>query len=163
MHASAEDFTIEESCSLERIDLIDAPNAGNLRLLDAAAMREDYWRMVMKSVWGAALPAFAPLAGAVLDRAVPLHVGVIGSGTERVVTKFFETLGWPAQIQAFPLDMSADFRRHTRSAQKIFAQTLTNQTGLGVWIGGVGERIRWRCRNAACCRAAAAMPSLPGC
>jgi hypothetical protein len=78
----------------------------------------------------------------VLDRAVPLRIGVIGSATQKILSKFFETLEWPAHIQVFPLDMSADFRRHTRSAQKRFAQTLTNETGIGVWIGGVGERIQ---------------------
>jgi len=146
MHPSAEDFTTEESCSLERIDLIDAPKAGNLNLLEAAMVREDYLRMVLNGVWGdsqtKSLPAFAPLPNTVLDRPIPVRVGVVGAATEQIVSQFFAMLGWPVQIEAFPVDMSPDFRRHTRSAQKMFAQSLTSEVGLGIWLGGVCERIQ---------------------
>ncbi|MGH7596428.1 MAG: sugar phosphate nucleotidyltransferase [bacterium] len=146
MHPSAEDFTTEESCSLERIDLIDAPKAGNLHLLKAAMVREDYLRMVLNGVWGISKvkspPAFAPLPQTILERPIPVRVGVVGAATEQIVSQFFAMLGWPAQIEAFPMDMSRDFRRHTRSAQKIFAQSLTSEVGVGIWLGGVCERIQ---------------------
>ncbi|MGH7450850.1 MAG: hypothetical protein ACRENG_05865, partial [bacterium] len=146
MHPSAEDFTTEESCSLERVDLIDALKAGNLNLLEAAMVREDYLRMVLNGVWGVfkdkSPPAFAPLPQTILDRPIPIRVGVVGAATEQIVSQFFAVLGWPAQIEAFPVDMSPDFRRHMRSAQKIFAQSLTSEVGVGIWLGGVGERIQ---------------------
>jgi NDP-sugar pyrophosphorylase family protein len=146
LHASAEDFTTEESCSLERIDLIDAPKAGDLQLLDAATVRDDYLRMVLNCAWGDSQtklpPAFAPLPSAVLDQPLPVRVGVVGAATEQIVSQFFALLGWPAQIEAFPVDISPDFRRRTRSAQKIFAQSLTSEVGVGIWLGGVCERIQ---------------------
>jgi hypothetical protein len=145
LHPSAEDFTTEESCSLERIDLIDAAKAGNLHLLEVAMVREDYLRMVLNGVWGDSKdnsPPFAPLPNAVLARPIPVRVGVVGAATEQIVSQFFAMLGWPAQIEAFPVDMSPDFRRHTRSAQKIFAQSLTSKVGVGIWLGGVCERIQ---------------------
>lgn len=146
MHPSAEDFTTEESCSLERIDLIDAPKAGNLHLLEAAMVRDDYLRMVLNGVWGdsqtKSLPVFAPLPNTVLARPIPVRVGVVGAATEQIVSQFFARLGWPVQIEVFPVDMSPDFRRHTRSAQKIFAQSLTAEVGVGIWLGGVCERIQ---------------------
>jgi hypothetical protein len=48
----------------------------------------------------------------------------------------------PAQVDVFPLDRSSVFRRHTRAAQKTFVQTLSPDVGIGIWIGGVGERIQ---------------------
>jgi mannose-1-phosphate guanylyltransferase/phosphomannomutase len=143
MHPSAEDFMTEESCSLERIDLVEAPKAGNLHILEANAVRENYLRMVRSCVrenFGD--HSFAPQASSVLDRRTPVRIGVVGAATEQTVSQFFAMLGWPAQIEAFPVDMSRDFRRHTRRAQKKFAQTLTAEVGVGVWLGGVGERIQ---------------------
>ncbi len=146
LHPSAEDFTTEESCSLERIDLIDAAKAGNLHLLETAMVRAGYLRMVLNCVWDGSNdkspPAFAPFPHAVLDQRIPVRVGVVGAATEQIVSQFFAMLGWPAQIEAFPVDMSPDFRRHMRSAQKIFAQSLTSEVGVGVWLGGVCERIQ---------------------
>ncbi len=153
MHPSAEDFMTEESCSLERIDLVEAPQHGNLHILQANAVRESYLRMVQSCVleyFGDQSPsgrrpvgvAFAPQPGSVLDRRTPVRIGVVGVATEQTVSQFFAMLGWPAQIEAFPVDMSRDFRRHTRSAQKKFAQTITAEVGIGVWLGGVGERIQ---------------------
>jgi NDP-sugar pyrophosphorylase family protein len=146
LHPSAEGFTTEESCSLERMDLIDTPKAGHLHLLEAAMVREDYLRMVRNGVWGGSKdkspPAFAPLPQTILDQPIPVRVGVVGAATEQIVSQFFAMLGWPAQIEAFPVDMSPDFRRHTRSAQKMFAQSITSEVGIGIWIGGVGERIQ---------------------
>lgn len=146
LHPSAEDFTTEESCSLERIDLIDAPKAGNLQLLEAATVREDYLRMVLNCVWGDSQtkspPVFVPLPNAVLNQPIPVRVGVVGAATEQIVSQFFAMLGWPAQIEAFPVDTSRDFRRHTRNAQKIFVQSLTSEVGIGIWLGGVCERIQ---------------------
>jgi mannose-1-phosphate guanylyltransferase/phosphomannomutase len=146
MHPSAEDFTTGESCSLERIDLIEAAKAGNLHLLEAAMVREGYLHMVLNCVWGGSQnkssPQFAPFPHAVLDQHIPVRVGVVGAATEQIVSQFFAMLGWPAQIEAFPVDMSPDFRRHTRSAQKLFAQSLTSEVGVGIWLGGVCERIQ---------------------
>ncbi|MCG3121619.1 MAG: Glucose-1-phosphate adenylyltransferase [bacterium] len=145
MHPTAEDFTTEETCSLERIDLIDAPAKGNLRLLEAAPLREDYLRMVSHGAGMA--PAHTsfkcmPLPHSLLNRPVPVRVGVVGQAAEQIVSNFFAQLNCPAQVEAFPLDMTTAFRRHTRAAQKAFVQSLTEEVGLGIWFGGVGERIQ---------------------
>jgi len=144
MHASAEDFTTEESCSLERIDLIDASIKGNLQLLEVKRYYEDYLRRAISiaGVENYAPPNFAPQAGSVLDRPIPLRVGVVGQAAEQLVSQFLAMFGCPAAIDVFPLDMSSGFRRHMRQAQKTFVQTITHEVGIGIWIGGVGERIQ---------------------
>ncbi|MDZ7291009.1 MAG: sugar phosphate nucleotidyltransferase [candidate division KSB1 bacterium] len=145
LHSTGEDFTTEESCSLERIDLVDAPVSGNLRLLEALPVREDYLRMVLNHVFAnedLSSHRFVPQPGSVLDRALPVCLGVVGYATEQTVSKFCAMLGLPAKILAFPLDMSDDFRRRTRNAQKSFAETVAVESGVGFWIGGVGERIQ---------------------
>jgi NDP-sugar pyrophosphorylase family protein len=140
MHPSAEDFSTEETCSLERVDLVDAPATGNLRLLEAMPIREDYLRMIIDG--DAASPRLQPLPQSILQKPIPVRVGVVGQASAQIVAKFFALLDCAAKVDAFPLDMSADFRRHTRAAQKAFVQALTDDVGLGVWIGGVGERIQ---------------------
>jgi NDP-sugar pyrophosphorylase family protein len=143
MHPTAEDFTTEETCSLERVDLVEASTKGNLRLLDATALHEDYLRLVSNCA-GCEQTAYrlTPLPNSILHRPVPVRLGVVGQAAEQIAAKFFARIECAAQVEAFPLDMSADFRRHTRAAQKAFVQALTNEVGLGIWIGGVGERIQ---------------------
>ncbi|MDZ7364106.1 MAG: sugar phosphate nucleotidyltransferase [candidate division KSB1 bacterium] len=150
IHPTAEDFTTEESCSLERIDLLDAPKEGNLRIMEAAPIQADYLSRLLQCVCATddsptrrQTPVrLAPQAHAVLHHAVPIRAGVVGQATARVVEKFFNLIGCSAEIEMFPIDMSADFRRHTRAAQKAFVQSLTDEVGLGVWIGGTGERLQ---------------------
>jgi mannose-1-phosphate guanylyltransferase/phosphomannomutase len=145
MHPTAEDFTIEETCSLERLDLIDAPVNGNLRLLEAAPMEDDYLRMMIDCAGVTSDLLSLPLiteTKSLLNRPVSLRVGVIGEATKEIVEKFFAMVKCPAQIEAYPIDMSAAFRRHTRAAQKAFVQSLSADVGIGIWIGGIGERIQ---------------------
>jgi len=145
MHPTAEDFSTEETCSLERIDLIDAPNKGNLRLLEAALWREDYLRMVINCACTGrdeTAPRRQSLPQSILNKPIPVRVGVVGQASEQIVENFFALVDGAAKVEVFPLDMSASFRRHTRAAQKAFVQSLSADAGLGVWIGGVGERIQ---------------------
>jgi mannose-1-phosphate guanylyltransferase/phosphomannomutase len=140
MHPTAEDFSTEETCSLERVDLIDAAAKGNLRLLEAMPIREEYLRMVIDCSGAPSRPQ--PLPQSILQKPIPVRVGVVGQAAEQIVVKFFELIDCAAKVDTFPLDMSAGFRRHTRAAQKAFVQSLTADVGVGVWIGGVGERIQ---------------------
>ncbi len=145
MHSTAEDFSTEETCSLERIDLIEAPAKGALRLLDATPIREDYLGMVSNCVCTSrdeTVQRLQPLPQSILNKPVPVRIGVVGQAAEQIITKFFAMIDCAVQVDTFPLDMSASFRRHTRAAQKAFMQSLTDDVGLGVWIGGVGERIQ---------------------
>jgi len=144
-HPTAEDFSTEETCSLERVDLVDAPTKGRLRLLDATLLREDYLRLAINCACTArdeTVHRRQPLPQSILSKPVPVRVGVVGRASEQIVAKFFAMVDCAAKVETFPLDMSADFRRHTRAAQKAFVQSLTDDVGLGVWIGGVGERIQ---------------------
>ena len=145
MHPSAEDFSTEETCSLERVDLVDAPTKGMLRLLEAMPIREDYLRMVINcagTTRDETAHRLQPLPQSILNKPIPVRVGVVGQASEQIVAKFFALVDCAAKVDTFPLDMSADFRRHTRAAQKAFVQSLTDDVGLGVWIGGGGERIQ---------------------
>jgi len=145
IHPTAEDFTTDESCSLERIDLIDAPHQGNLCILEAAPIQADYLSRLIQCAFAADDPSaqrLTPEAKSVLQRAVPVRAGVVGQATAGIIEKFFNLVGCSAEIEMFPVDMSADFRRHTRAAQKAFVQSLTDGTGLGIWIGGTGERLQ---------------------
>ncbi len=145
LQATAEDFSTEETCSLERVDLIETPHRGHLRLLEAALLREDYLRMVLYYACtgrGEISPRLQPLPQSLLDKPVPVRVGVVGQAAEQIVAEFFALAGCAVKVDVFPLDMSAGFRRHTRAAQKAFVQSLSDEVGLGVWIGGVGERIQ---------------------
>jgi len=145
MHPTAEDFSTEETCSLERVDLVDAPTTGKLRLLDATLLREDYLRMASNCACTArdeTVHRLQPLPQSILNKQIPVRVGVVGQASEQIVAKFFAMVDCAAKVDTFPLDISADFRRHTRAAQKAFVQSLTDDVGLGVWIGGVGERIQ---------------------
>lgn len=145
MHPTGEDFITEETCSLERIDIIDAPVKGNVRLLEAAPLREDYLRVVSHGAGAAddhTPPRFTPLPHSLLNRPVPVRVGVVGQAAEQIVNNFFAMHKGAAQVETFPLDMTTAFRRHTRAAQKAFVQSLTEAVGLGIWFGGVGERIQ---------------------
>ncbi len=144
MHPTAEDFSTEETCSLERVDLIDAAAKGNLHQLEAMPIREDYLRMVIDCAGAprAASPRLQPLTQSILQKPIPVRLGVVGQAAKEIVAKFFHLVDCAAQVDMFPLDLSASFRRHTRAAQKAFVQSLTNEVGLGVWIGGVGERIQ---------------------
>jgi len=145
IHPTAEDFTTEESCSLERIDLLDAPNEGNLRIVETAPVQADYLSRLLQCAFAAddsSAPRLAPEAKSILHRAVPVRAGVVGQATAGIIEKFFNLAGCSAEIEMFPVDMSADFRRHTRAAQKAFVQSLTDDVGLGIWIGGTGERLQ---------------------
>jgi mannose-1-phosphate guanylyltransferase/phosphomannomutase len=145
IHPTAEDFTTEESCSLERIDLLDTPNEGTLRILETAPAQADYLSRLLECVFAADDPSaqrLAPETKSILHRAVPVRAGVVGQATAGVIQKFFNLSGCSAEIEMFPIDMSADFRRHTRAAQKAFVQSLTDDVGLGIWIGGTGERLQ---------------------
>jgi len=143
MHSTAEDFTTEETCSLERIDLIEAPASGSLCVLEAAPVQNDYLRMVIACAGPANDPnSFQPLSHSILNRPIPARAGVVGEAAKKIIVKFFDRMNCPAQIDTFPLDTSADFRRHTRAAQKAFVQSLADEVGIGFWIGGVGERIQ---------------------
>lgn len=145
MHSTAEDFSTEETCSLERIDLVDAPVKGALRLLDATSRREDYLRMVINCACTGrdeTKRQLQPLPQSILNKPIPVRIGVVGQASEQIIAKFFAMVDCAAVVDTFPLDVSASFRRHTRAAQKAFMQSLTDDVGLGVWIGGVGERIQ---------------------
>lgn len=145
IHSTAEDFTTEESCSLERIDLLDAPNEGNLRILETAPVQAEYLSRLLQCLFATDDPSaqrLTPEAKSVLHRAVPVRAGVVGQATAGIIQKFFNLAGCSAEIEMFPIDMSADFRRHTRAAQKAFVQSLTDEVGLGIWIGGTGERLQ---------------------
>jgi hypothetical protein len=82
-----------------------------------------------------------------------MRIGVIGGAAKQTVSKFFDMLGWPVKIDAFPPDISSDYHRsrpsiHSfegksrRSFQKTFVRSVAGEVGIGIWIGGLGERLQ---------------------
>ncbi|MDZ7343508.1 MAG: sugar phosphate nucleotidyltransferase [candidate division KSB1 bacterium] len=146
LHDTGEDFTTEESCSLERIELVEAPEAGRLNLSGAVHLEQSYLQMIITAISNGIdreLPMpFLPAPKSVLDREIPVRIGVIGSAMRKIVSTFFDQLGWPASIASYPSEMSTGFRRHLRRMQKTFSHSITNEVGIGFWIGGIGERLQ---------------------
>jgi len=129
LHPDGENFSILETCALERAELPEETLRGEQLELETAPVRLAY------------LEAMAAL----LPRIIApkrLLIGVVGKATEALARQFFERFDLPASLLNLPQEANAGFKHKVKSFQKTLVRHYEDGYDFVFWMGSVGERMR---------------------